>query len=233
MWNQEHVFSKVPIRRLAIYLNTKESVLGSKQLNPFHFCSFNLEQICSYQNGLLVSDSPINTTDVKLLNFKTMSDLSYIDNGLGISLSEYPNNYSMFLISPALRRLIFLTLNLKIVQFQLNLTFQSPCPVISKFSLLVRKQHNFFCRFCPESFKKSFSDKLMDEKEINNLSQGCKLFKYKFVGVFAADNLPVNLSRNSFIIVNVSAFQSIGTHWTLICRKKRRLCFCRPHWDKI
>ena len=89
-WKQEDVFSREPIRRLAICLNTNESFLGSKQLNPFQFRKFNLEQISFYWNGLPVADSPINKVDVKRLYFKTMSDLAYIDNGHGISLSEYP-----------------------------------------------------------------------------------------------------------------------------------------------
>ena len=91
---QEDVFSREPIRRLAICLNTNEAFLGSKQLNPFHFRKFNLEQICIYRNGLPVADSPINTADEKRLYFNTMSaNLAYIDNGHGISLSEYPNHF--------------------------------------------------------------------------------------------------------------------------------------------
>ena len=135
-WKQEEVFSREPIRHLAICLNTNESFLGSKQLNLFHFRKFNLEQICIYRNGLPVADSPINTADVKRLYFNTMSDLAYIDNGHGISLSEYPNHFFMCLISPALsrRHMILFTLNLPIVQFQLNLSFQPRCPVVLKFS---------------------------------------------------------------------------------------------------
>ena len=94
-WKQEDVFSREPIRRLAICLNTNEAFLGSKQLNPFHFRKFNLEQICIYRNGLPVADNPIMTTDVKRLYFNTLSDLAYIDNGHGITLSEYPNHFIM------------------------------------------------------------------------------------------------------------------------------------------
>ena len=94
-WKQEDVFSREPIRRLAICLNTNEAFLGSKQLNPFHFRKFNLEQICIYRNGLRVADNPIMTTDVKRLYFNTLSDLAYIDNGHGITLSEYPNHFIM------------------------------------------------------------------------------------------------------------------------------------------
>ena len=94
-WKQKDVFSREPIRRLAICLNTNEAFLGSKQLNPFHFHKFNLEQICIYRNGLPVADSPINTTDDKRLYFDTMSHLAYIDNGHGSKFSEYPSHFIM------------------------------------------------------------------------------------------------------------------------------------------
>ena len=68
----------------------------------------------------------------------------------------------------------------------------------------------------------------MDEDEINNLVQRCKLLKHKFHGVFAADNFPLSLSQNSFIIVNVSTSQTIGTHWTPICRKNGKYIFADP-----
>ena len=94
-WKQEDVFSREPIQRLAICPNTNEAFSGSKQLNPFQFRKFNLEQICIYRNGFPVADSPINTTDDKRLYFITMSDLAYIDNGHGIKLSEYPSHFIM------------------------------------------------------------------------------------------------------------------------------------------
>ena len=38
----------------------------------------------------------------------------------------------------------------------------------------------------------------MNEDEVNDLIQRCKLLKYKFLGVFAANNLPKILQANSF-----------------------------------
>ena len=68
----------------------------------------------------------------------------------------------------------------------------------------------------------------MDEDEINNLVQGYKRLKYKLHGVFAADIFPLHLSQNSFIIVNVSTSQSIGTHWILICQRNGDNIFADP-----
>ena len=51
---QEDDFSREPFRRLTICLNTNEAFLGSKQLNPFHFRKFNLQQICISKMDLLL-----------------------------------------------------------------------------------------------------------------------------------------------------------------------------------
>ena len=72
----------------------------------------------------------------------------------------------------------------------------------------------------------------MDEDEINNLVQACKLLKYKFRGVFAADNFHVNLFHNSFIIVMfqpLSELEHIG-HFFVGEREK---IFLLIHLDKI
>ena len=87
-WKQEDIFAREPIRRLAICLNTNEAFLGNNRQNPFNFRKFDLEQIYIYRNGLPVADSPISTSDDKRLYFNTISDLAYIDNGHGISLTE-------------------------------------------------------------------------------------------------------------------------------------------------
>ena len=57
----------------------------------------------------------------------------------------------------------------------------------------------------------------MDEDNLNSLIQRCSELKYKFRGVYAADNFPTNLTYNSFIIVNISTSTLIGTHWTFLC----------------
>ena len=94
-WKKEDIFSREPIRRLAICLNTNEAFIGNNWQNPFHFRNFDLEQIYVYRNGLPVADSPISTADDKQLYFNTISDLAYIDNGHGISLTDYANHFMM------------------------------------------------------------------------------------------------------------------------------------------
>ena len=42
-----------------------------------------------------VADSPISTNDDQRLHFNTISDLAYIDNGHGISLTDSPNDFIM------------------------------------------------------------------------------------------------------------------------------------------
>ena len=59
----------------------------------------------------------------------------------------------------------------------------------------------------------------MDEDQIYNQVQKCKYLKYKFRGVYAADNYPLNLTVNSFIIVNASRADSFGTHSVMLAKR--------------
>ena len=68
----------------------------------------------------------------------------------------------------------------------------------------------------------------MNEDEVNDLIQRCKLLKHKFLGVFAANNFPKILQPNSFIIVNASTSDNAGTHWLLLCVKNKNLIFADP-----
>ena len=69
---------------------------------------------------------------------------------------------------------------------------------------------------------------MMDEDDINGLIQGCKTLKYNFHGVFAANNFPEKMNRNSFLIVNAATAENIGSHWLLLCRKNNQLLFADP-----
>ena len=53
----------------------------------------------------------------------------------------------------------------------------------------------------------------MDEEQIYIQVQKCKHLKYKFRDVYAADNYPLNLPVNSFIIVNASRADSIAKRY--------------------
>ena len=51
----------------------------------------------------------------------------------------------------------------------------------------------------------------MDEDDINDLMQKCRIEKYKLRRVFAANNFPQKFEPNSFCIVNASPSNSPGT----------------------
>ena len=72
----------------------------------------------------------------------------------------------------------------------------------------------------------------MDEDDINDLIQNCRKLQYKFRGVFAANNFPQNVRKNSFLIVNASPFNSPGTHWRL-CNRNNKIIFADPLGQSI
>lgn len=94
-WKHEDVFTREPIRRLAIAMNTNEAFLGTNVTNPFHYQKFDLEEIVIYRNGLPVAGTPLSTTSDKRLYFNSMNALAYLENGHGIPLSEFPNHFVM------------------------------------------------------------------------------------------------------------------------------------------
>ena len=59
----------------------------------------------------------------------------------------------------------------------------------------------------------------MDEDQIYIHIQKCRHLKFKFRGVYAADNYPLNLPVNSFIVVNASRADSIGSHWVMLAKR--------------
>ena len=63
----------------------------------------------------------------------------------------------------------------------------------------------------------------MDEDQIYIHVQKCKHLKFNFRGVYAADNYPLNLPVNRFIIVNASRADSIGSHWMMLAKRYANL----------
>ena len=46
--------------------------------------------------------------------------------------------------------------------------------------------------------------------------------------MFAANNFPEKMNRNSFLIVNAATAEKIGSHWLLLCRKNNQPLFTDP-----
>ena len=61
----------------------------------------------------------------------------------------------------------------------------------------------------------------MDEDQIYIHVQKCIRLKFKFRVVYAADNYPLKLPVNSFIIVNASLADSFGSHSGDACETLR------------
>lgn len=67
----------------------------------------------------------------------------------------------------------------------------------------------------------------MDELQLVELINKCKHLKYKFAGVYAADNFPA-VQHNSFVIVNASPGYTIGSHWTVVAKCNNDVIFADP-----
>lgn len=72
----------------------------------------------------------------------------------------------------------------------------------------------------------------MDEITLAKLINNCVHLKYKFDGVYAANNFRP-LQKDSFQIVNTSPAHHTGTHWVVIARKKGKMIFADPLGNSI
>ena len=69
---------------------------------------------------------------------------------------------------------------------------------------------------------------MIDELELFIFINKCKHLKHKFLGIYAADNYPLNLKENTFIIVNSDKSNQLGTHWLLLCNRDNKYLFGDP-----
>lgn len=94
-WKHEDIFTKEPIRRMMIAMNTNAAFVGSNNTNPFHYQKFDLSEVVVYRNGIPIVGTPLPTVDNKHVYFTTLNALAFGDNSHGIKLSEYDNHFVM------------------------------------------------------------------------------------------------------------------------------------------
>ena len=68
----------------------------------------------------------------------------------------------------------------------------------------------------------------MDETEVAFYARKCPNLKYKFNGVFAADNFPILARNNTFQVINADPASHAGSHWMVLCRRDEQLVFADP-----
>ena len=68
----------------------------------------------------------------------------------------------------------------------------------------------------------------MDSDAIIRLILNCKQLKYRFTGVYSADNFPLILQKDSFLITNSENSNEHGKHWLLLCNRDDVYLFADP-----
>ena len=69
---------------------------------------------------------------------------------------------------------------------------------------------------------------MIGEIALWELINKCKHLKFKFSGVYAADNFSLALNRNTFVIVNSDKAGAPGTHWLLYFNREDVFAFGDP-----
>ena len=68
----------------------------------------------------------------------------------------------------------------------------------------------------------------MDEDYITHLIKNSPRLKYKFGGTYPADNFPILLPNNTFVIFNSEISNSAGKHWIVWRNMKGTFNFADP-----
>ena len=76
-------------------MRCSDAFIGTNTLNPFSYQKFDLNEIIIYRIGFASAGTPMSTTDNKRLYYNSMAALAYVENGHGISLSDFPSHYIM------------------------------------------------------------------------------------------------------------------------------------------
>ena len=177
-----------------------------------------------------IADSLISSNDDKRLYFNTISDLAYIDNGHGNSLTDYPNQFFMVFDFTSTQQASndFIHSELTNCSISIELKFSASLPNNIEIFIICKKSLHRLCGFCTPGFKKSHFKQLIDEDGINDLIQKCRKLKYKFRGVFAANDFPQKGRKIGFLIVNASPTNSPRTHWLLLCNRNYKIISADP-----
>ena len=69
---------------------------------------------------------------------------------------------------------------------------------------------------------------MIGEEGLWELINRCKFLKYKFAGVYAANNFPTRLDQNTFVIVNSDNSDEAGRHWLFYCKNTEDYVFGDP-----
>lgn len=65
----------------------------------------------------------------------------------------------------------------------------------------------------------------MDNEALRQLIVKIPVLKFKYLGSFAADQVPWPLPKNKFIIVNTEPSSETGQHWVLLANKDGKIYY--------
>ena len=230
-WRQEDVFSKEPVRKMAIAMSSNQAYLGSNRTTLFHYHKFGLSQIVIYLNGLPIVRTPKTTNFEIRLYINKLEALDFLDRGgHGMSLSDYQNQFVMAfdLTSTQEASHDFIHPELTNSSVSVELTFARALADHIEILFLGERSSTFFVTSHRKAKKTLLLPTLlMDSNEIVSRINKCPHLKFKFRGLFAADLFPI-LKSNCFIIVNASDSSKPGSHWIFLYYLDNKMYIADP-----
>ena len=162
--NETKLFLVTTDRILFILAN----LISNKLTDRIHFIFANLIWTFIYGDGMPVADSLLSTNDYMRFYFNTISDLAYIDNGYGISLTDYANHLIMVFDLTSAQKVShdFVNPELNNCSIPVKLKFLAALLNNTEIFIIAEKASTIFVIFARRVSKNHFKES-MDEDDIN------------------------------------------------------------------
>ena len=143
-WKLEDIFTKEPIRWLIVALCRSNALIGTKNINPYHYQKFDLSEITVYRNGFATAGTPMLTNDNKRLYYNSMSALAYVENGHGIPLSDFAHHFIMVFDLTSTQEATHDFIHPELTNSSVELKFDTGLPINIEFFFLGEKSSTVY-----------------------------------------------------------------------------------------
>ena len=205
---QENTFNNVPVRRIAIALNTNSAFTGSYTENPFWYQQFDLRQIRTLRGGQLFVD--FDAADKCRLYVTTMKARNFQDDIPSIPIDNFKDHYVLVFdltsMQDATENCYYPELIGEPLRLELNFTFP-PKHDTELIVLRERMSSVAIDKFGVVGKKTSKMDNVSLQQIINCIL----LLNYWYRGSFPSDYVPTP-DNDTFAIINTQPNNMQGEH---------------------
>ena len=217
---QENIFNNVPVRRIAIAMNTNSAFTGFYTENPFWYQQFDLRQIRILRGGQPIVD--FDAADNCRLYVTTMKAMSFQDDIPSIPIDNFKVHYVLVFdltsMQDATKKCHYPELVREPLRLELNFTF--PPEFFTELIVLGERMSSAAVDMFGVVGKTSEMDNVSIQQIINRIT----ILNFRYRGSFPSDYVPA-LDNDTFANINTQPSNMQGEHWILIANSCQKLYF--------